>query len=166
MILTEKPADGVGLVRLNRPQALNALNTQITREIFDALEIFDHDETIGCMVLTGSDKAFAAGADIKQMVGATAVQMMTDDFTDWSRLARMGKPVIGAVSVLYAVAASTRALPPGLRGHPIAFLPMTVLRPVAYLLLTPLGMFTLDTSSWETRGHVAGAPAGGKAPGP
>lgn len=98
MILTENPADGVGLVRLNRPQALNALNSQITREIFDALEVFNHDETIGCMILTGSDKAFAAGADIKQMVGTTAVQMITDDFTDWSRLTRIGKPVIGAVS--------------------------------------------------------------------
>lgn len=98
MILTETPADGVGLVRLNRPQALNALNTQITREIFDALEAFDHDDSIGCMVLTGSDKAFAAGADIKQMVEMNAVQMMDDDFTDWSRLARIGKPVIAAVS--------------------------------------------------------------------
>lgn len=98
MILTESPAAGVGLVRLNRPQALNALNTQITREIFDALETFDHDDAVGCMVLTGSDKAFAAGADIKQMVEMNAVQMMDDDFTDWSRLSRIGKPVIAAVS--------------------------------------------------------------------
>lgn len=98
MILTETPAAGVGLVRLNRPQALNALNSQITREIFDALEAFDHDDSIGCMVLTGSDKAFAAGADIKQMVEQTAVQMMTDDFTNWARLVGIGKPVIAAVS--------------------------------------------------------------------
>lgn len=98
MILTEKAAEGVGLVRLNRPQALNALNSQITREIFDALEAFDRDDSVGSMVLTGSDKAFAAGADIKQMLDVTAVEMMTDDFTDWSRLMRIGKPVIAAVS--------------------------------------------------------------------
>jgi enoyl-CoA hydratase len=98
MILTETPAPGVGLVRLNRPQALNALNSQIMREIFDALEAFDRDDGVGCMVLTGSDKAFAAGADIKQMVETDAIAMMGDDFTDWSRLSRIGKPVIAAVS--------------------------------------------------------------------
>lgn len=98
MILTETPEPGVGLVRLNRPQALNALNSQITREIFDALEAFDRDESIGCMVLTGSDKAFAAGADIKAMSTQTMIEMMSDDFTDWSRLTRLSKPVIAAVS--------------------------------------------------------------------
>ena len=61
--------------------------------------------------------------------------------------------VIAGFSVIYYIAPSTRALPPWLRVHPIAFLPMTVLMPVAYLLLTPLGLFTLDTSSWQTRGH-------------
>ncbi len=98
MILTETPVPGVGLVRLNRPQALNALNSQITGEIFDALEAFDRDDSIGCMVLTGSDKAFAAGADIKAMSTQTMIEMMTDDFTDWSRLTRLSKPVIAAVS--------------------------------------------------------------------
>ncbi|MCL4249582.1 MAG: enoyl-CoA hydratase/isomerase family protein [Anaerolineae bacterium] len=98
MILTETPAPGVGLVRLNRPQALNALNGEITREIFDALETFNRDSSIGCMVLTGSDKAFAAGADIKQMADQSATDMMADDFTDWSRLTRISKPVIAAVS--------------------------------------------------------------------
>ncbi len=98
MILTETPAPGVGLVRLNRPQALNALNGEITREIFDALEAFNRDSSIGCMVLTGSDKAFAAGADIKQMADQSATDMMADDFTDWSRLTRISKPVIAAVS--------------------------------------------------------------------
>jgi enoyl-CoA hydratase len=96
--LTETPAEGVGLVRLNRPQALNALNRTITREIFDALEAFDGDDSIGCMILTGSDKAFAAGADIKAMVDQSAVDMLSDDFTDWSRLLRLSKPVIAAVS--------------------------------------------------------------------
>ncbi len=98
MILTETPAPGVGLARLNRPQALNALNSQITREIFDALEAFDRDDSIGCIILTGSDKAFAAGADIKQMADTDAVGMMGDDFTDWSRMSRVGKPIIAAVS--------------------------------------------------------------------
>ena len=98
LILTETPAERVGLVRLNRPQALNALNSQLIRELFDALEAFDHDETVGCMILTGSDKAFAAGADIKEMVEQDAVAMMSDDFTDWARLARLSKPLIGAVS--------------------------------------------------------------------
>lgn len=98
MILVEMPVPGVGLVRLNRPQALNALNAQITKEIFTALEDFDRDDSIGAVVLTGSDKAFAAGADIKQMADKSAVAMMTDDFTDWSRMTRIGKPIIGAVS--------------------------------------------------------------------
>ena len=98
LILTETPTEGVGLVRLNRPQALNALNSPMLGEAFDALEAFDRDDSIGCLILTGSDKAFAAGADIKQMVGQDAVAMMSDDFTDWSRLARLAKPVIAAVS--------------------------------------------------------------------
>ena len=73
--------------------------------------------------------------------------------------------VIAAFSLVYYFSPSTRRLPPWLRVHPAAFLPMAVLMPVAYLTLTPLGMFTLDTSSWETRGHVAGvAPGPGAAP--
>jgi enoyl-CoA hydratase len=97
-ILTETPAPGVGLVRLNRPEALNALNPQITSEIFDALEAFDRDDTIGCMVLTGSDKAFAAGADIKSMAAQTAADLLRQDFTDWSRMTRIRRPIIAAVS--------------------------------------------------------------------
>ncbi|MDZ4767493.1 MAG: enoyl-CoA hydratase-related protein [Chloroflexota bacterium] len=98
MILIETPAEGVGVVRLNRPSALNALNSQLTGEIFHALEAFDADPAIGCMILTGSDKAFAAGADIRQMVELTAIDMLHDDFTDWERLTRIRKPVIAAVS--------------------------------------------------------------------
>jgi enoyl-CoA hydratase len=97
-ILVETPAPGVGLVRLNRPAALNALNRQLTGELFEALDNFDRDESTGCMVLTGSDKAFAAGADIKQMENMDTISMMTSDFTDWSRLTRLRKPVIAAVS--------------------------------------------------------------------
>src|SRR5262245_51373699 len=94
-ILVENPVPGVGLVRLNRPAALNALNTQLTGEAFTALEAFDADEGIKCMILTGSDKAFAAGADIKQMENTDAVTMFAGtDFTDWTRLTRLRKPVI------------------------------------------------------------------------
>lgn len=98
-ILVETPAPGVGLVRLNRPKALNALNGDLTREVFEAMEAFDRDSDIRCMVLTGSDKAFAAGADIKQMVDTEAVTMVEGgDFTDWTRLTRIRKPIIAAVS--------------------------------------------------------------------
>ncbi len=98
-ILTEVSAPGVGLVRLNRPQALNALNTQVVNELFAALAAFDGDDAIGCIVLTGSDKAFAAGADIKQMLDTDMVTMMTgEDFTDWSRMRRIAKPIVAAVS--------------------------------------------------------------------
>lgn len=99
LILIETPAPGVGVVRINRPDALNALNGQVTREIFDALDAFDRDESVGCIILTGSDKAFAAGADIKQMANTDAVTMMMGkDFTDWTRLRRVTKPIIAAVS--------------------------------------------------------------------
>ena len=76
---------------------------------------------------------------------------------EFFELAMLHLLVIGALGVVYHCAKSTRALPPWLRVHPIAFLPMAVLMPVAYVLLTPLGLFTLDTASWETRGHVPGA---------
>ncbi|RMG73600.1 MAG: enoyl-CoA hydratase, partial [Chloroflexi bacterium] len=97
-IIVETPAEGVGLIRMNRPKALNALNAQLTNEIFSAMEAFDTDDTIGCIILTGNDKVFAAGADIKQMAEATAVDMITGDFTDWTRMARISKPIIAAVS--------------------------------------------------------------------
>jgi cellulose synthase/poly-beta-1,6-N-acetylglucosamine synthase-like glycosyltransferase len=72
---------------------------------------------------------------------------------DFFELAMFHVAVIAGFSVVYYFAPSVRALPPWLRVHPISFLPMAVLMPVAYLLLTPLGMFTLDSSSWQTRGH-------------
>lgn len=98
-ILVETPVEGVGLIRLNRPKALNALNSQITGETFTAMEAFDRDPAIGAIVLTGSDRAFAAGADIKEMAETDAVTMMGGgDFTDWSRMSRIGKPIIAAVS--------------------------------------------------------------------
>jgi N-acetylglucosaminyltransferase len=73
------------------------------------------------------------------------------------QLAEFHVVLIGGFGVVYYFAPSVRALPPWLRVHPIAFLPMAVLMPVAYLLLTPLGLFTLDSSSWETRGHQGAA---------
>lgn len=98
-ILVETPAEGVGLIRMNRPQALNALNAQLTGEVFTAMETFERDSAIGCIILTGSDRVFAAGADIKQMADTTATDMITGgDFTDWSRMTRIGKPIIAAVS--------------------------------------------------------------------
>lgn len=98
-IIVETAEGGVGIIRMNRPKALNALNAQITGEIFTAMEAFDADESTGCIVLTGSDRVFAAGADIKQMADSSATDMLLgDDFTDWSRMSRINKPIIAAVS--------------------------------------------------------------------
>jgi enoyl-CoA hydratase len=89
----------VGIIQLNRPQALNALNRELMAEVIAALEAFDADETIGCHVITGNERAFAAGADIKQMAAATPVMMLDNPFIDyWDRLRRINKPVIAAVS--------------------------------------------------------------------
>lgn len=88
-----------GVVQLNRPKALNALNRELMTELMDALAEFDRDPAVGCMVVTGSDRAFAAGADIKEMASATPASMMTNSFIDlWDRLRSMGKPIIAAVS--------------------------------------------------------------------
>lgn len=98
-ILIETPADGVALIRMNRPKALNALNSQLTHEIFTAMEIFDRDPSVGCIILTGSERVFAAGADIKEMSETGFATMISGgDFTDWSRMLRIGKPIIAAVS--------------------------------------------------------------------
>jgi enoyl-CoA hydratase len=98
-ILVETPVSGVGLIRFNRPKALNALNSQLIHEMFDAMLAFERDDSIGAIVLTGSEKAFAAGADIKEMAGRTYVDMMTgDQLTDWSTFNKLSKPVIAAVS--------------------------------------------------------------------
>ena len=89
----------VGVAQLNRPKALNALNRELMTELMTALEAFDVDPAVGCMVITGSARAFAAGADIKEMAGATPARMMVGSFIDlWDRLHRIGKPVIAAVS--------------------------------------------------------------------
>jgi len=89
----------VGVAQLNRPKALNALNRELMTELMTALEAFDADPAIGCMVVTGSARAFAAGADIKEMADATPARMMTGSFIDlWDRLHHISKPVIAAVS--------------------------------------------------------------------
>lgn len=89
----------VGLVRLNRPKAMNALNGTLMEELMDALENFDADQNIGAIVITGNDRAFAAGADIKEMVDATAVEMLVqDNISRFDRIRRIRKPVIAAVS--------------------------------------------------------------------
>jgi len=97
-ILVEK-MDGVGLIRLNRPKALNALNNILLGELMDALEDLDTEDGIGAMVITGNDKAFAAGADIKQMAEATTVDMLKSDFIPtFDRIRTIRKPIIAAVS--------------------------------------------------------------------
>ena len=89
----------VGIVTLNRPQAMNAFNITMLGEVFDALEAFDRDENIGALVVTGNEKAFAAGADIKEMADATPFQMITEARVDvWDRIRGIKKPVIAAVS--------------------------------------------------------------------
>jgi len=89
----------VGLIRLNRPQALNALNSALIRELSQAVDAFEADGNIGCMVITGSDKAFAAGADIKEMADKTFAEAFLGDFAaSWDRVAHARKPVIAAVA--------------------------------------------------------------------
>ena len=89
----------VGIVQFNRPQAMNALNRGLMSETMDALDAFDADAVIGCMVVTGSERAFAAGADIKEMASATPADMLDNPFIGyWDRLRQIGKPVIAAVS--------------------------------------------------------------------
>ena len=98
MILTEARGR-VGLITLNRPKAMNALNNQLMRELMDALDAFDKNDAIGAMVITGNEKAFAAGADIKEMADKSIEQMMnTDHVAVFGRIRTIKKPVIAAVS--------------------------------------------------------------------
>lgn len=91
--------NGVGLIRLNRPKALNALNNQLIVELNQALDQLEKDPLIGCIVITGSEKAFAAGADIKEMADLNFPQIYLDDFFSLAdRIAQRRKPLIAAVS--------------------------------------------------------------------
>ena len=102
-ILTEIRGDGerrTGLIRLNRPKQLNALNDALMDELGAALKAFDADDSIGCIVITGSEKAFAAGADIGFMAGFSYMDAYKGDFItrNWETIRRIRKPVIAAVS--------------------------------------------------------------------
>ena len=89
----------VGLITLNRPKALNALNTTVLKDVVGALDAFEADAGIGCVVITGSDKAFAAGADIREMQPKSYIDMyMEDFFAGFEALTRIRKPIIAAVS--------------------------------------------------------------------
>ena len=89
----------VGLVTLHRPDALNALNSTLIRELNEALDAFERDQAIGAVVITGSDKAFAAGADIKEMKDLSFPSTYLEDFISaWDRVASRRKPLIAAVS--------------------------------------------------------------------
>jgi enoyl-CoA hydratase len=91
--------DKVGLIRLNRPKLLNALNETVMAELVDALEKLDADAGVGCIVLTGNEKAFAAGADIREMSEESAVDLMRSNrFRMWDRIKNITKPIIAAVS--------------------------------------------------------------------
>ncbi len=90
----------VALITLNRPQALNALNAQLMDELTAALDVIEADDAIGCTIITGSEKAFAAGADIKEMQPKSYMDVFKEDFitAKWERVTRCRKPVIAAVA--------------------------------------------------------------------
>ena len=99
-LLIERHADGYAVVTLNRPQALNALNSRVFADLTAFLDGVERDDSVRCIVLTGSEKAFAAGADIKEMADQSYAQMFTDNFfaSGHDRIARFRKPIIAAVS--------------------------------------------------------------------
>jgi enoyl-CoA hydratase len=98
-ILVERRGE-VGIVTLNRPQALNALSAALVAELAAAIDAFERDDAIGAIVLTGNDRAFAAGADVKEMAGKTYPETYLEDFITqgWERVAQCRKPVVAAVA--------------------------------------------------------------------
>jgi len=100
LVLVERDAQRlVALVRLNRPKQLNALNAEVMERLCEALEELDRDDTVRCIVVTGSDRAFAAGADIGEMAGASPIDMLRGNrIGQWDRVRRISKPVIAAVT--------------------------------------------------------------------
>jgi enoyl-CoA hydratase len=100
LILVERDEERrVALLRFNRPKQLNALNGQVMDELCSALEALDRDEAIRVLVLTGNERAFAAGADIGEMANASPIDMLrTNRIAQWDRVRRIGKPVIAAVA--------------------------------------------------------------------
>ena len=92
-------APHIGLVQLNRPKELNALNLELMGQLRDALVDLDNNPDIRCIIITGNERAFAAGADIKQMAGKNAIDMLKiDQFSTWDTIRRIKKPIIAAVS--------------------------------------------------------------------
>jgi enoyl-CoA hydratase len=99
VIVNDQYAPGVGLVRLNRPKELNALNPQLMQELRDGLQQLDRNEAVRVIILTGNDQAFAAGADIKQMADKSAIDMLLlDQFSTWDQIRKVKKPLLAAVS--------------------------------------------------------------------
>ena len=97
-ILTETKGR-VGIIRLNRPNALNALNRALITELTQAIEAFEKDDNIGCLLITGNEKAFAAGADIKEMANKTFIEAYGGNFAaDWDAAAHARKPIVAAVA--------------------------------------------------------------------
>ncbi|NHX27838.1 enoyl-CoA hydratase, partial [Escherichia coli] len=92
--------DHVGLIKLNRPEALNALNTELLNELADCITDMDRNDKVRCIVVTGSEKAFAAGADIKEMADKSFVEVYTEDFftPQTEAILRCRKPIIAAVA--------------------------------------------------------------------
>jgi len=99
-IILKKEGTGVGLIQLNRPEALNALNAALIEELSQALDDLEADKDIGAIVITGNEKAFAAGADIKEMQSNSFMDVYQADFItrDWERIDQCRKPVIAAVA--------------------------------------------------------------------
>jgi enoyl-CoA hydratase len=97
-ILVEQRAR-VGIITLNRPKVLNALNRKLTEEVLEAAEAFDRDPAVGCILITGSEKAFAAGADINEMQNQSYMDMYASDwFSAWDRLVAVRTPLVAAVA--------------------------------------------------------------------
>ena len=90
---------GYALIQLNRPEVLNALNIKLMEELVETLELLEKDPDVRCVILAGNEKAFAAGADIKEMADASAIEMlMRDQFARWDKIRKFKKPIIAAVS--------------------------------------------------------------------
>lgn len=97
--LLVKIQGGIGRIQLHRPQVLNALNTELVDELVETMEEMDGDPKVRCILLTGDERAFAAGADIKEMADVIAVDMLLrNQFSVWDRIRRVSKPIIAAVS--------------------------------------------------------------------
>src|SRR5690606_32229195 len=97
--VNDQHAKFVALIEINRPKELNALNAQVMQEIRDALQQLDKLEQVRAIILTGNEKAFAAGADIKQMADKSAIDMLLiDQFNTWDQIRKTKKPIIAAAS--------------------------------------------------------------------